>query len=62
MERSLEAIRPSSAEVHKVTVARQVLRDYQPHEGLFPNGHLLARREQALERYGALLEHEVGEA
>ena len=46
-------------EVHKVTVARQVLRDYKPAEGLFPTGHLPALREQAIEKYGELLELEV---
>lgn len=46
-------------EVHKVTVARQVLRDYQPAEGLFPTGHLPALREQAMQKYGELLELEV---
>ncbi len=46
-------------EVHKVTVARQVLRDYKPAEGLFPTGHLPALREQAIQKYGELLELEV---
>ncbi len=46
-------------EVHKVTVARQVLRDYTPAEGLFPTGHLPALREQAIQKYGELLELEV---
>ena len=27
-------------EVHKITLARQILRDYQPYEGLSPSGHL----------------------
>ncbi len=46
-------------EVHKVTVARQVLREYKPAEGLFPTGHLPALREQAVQKYGDLLELEV---
>ncbi len=46
-------------EVHKVTVARQVLRDYKPAEGLFPTGHLPALREQAIQKYGELLELEI---
>ena len=46
-------------EVHKVTVARQVLRDYSPASGLFPTGHLLAQRDQALQKYGELLELEA---
>ncbi len=46
-------------EVHTVTVARQVLRDYKPAEGLFPTGHLPALQEQAIQKYGELLELEV---
>ena len=42
-------------EVHKVTLARQLLKDYKPAEGLFPSGHLLARREAARERFADVL-------
>jgi acyl-CoA dehydrogenase len=38
-------------EVHKVTVARQVLRDYRPTNDLFPAYNLIAARERALEQY-----------
>jgi acyl-CoA dehydrogenase len=41
-------------EVHKVTVARQVLRDYQPASELFPKYSMIALRERALEQYGAV--------
>ena len=47
-------------EVHKITLARQVLKQYQPVEGLWPSGHIPARIAQARERYAELLEHEVG--
>ncbi|XVQ14411.1 acyl-CoA dehydrogenase family protein [Spirillospora sp. CA-255316] len=47
-------------EVHKITVARQILRDYEPVEGLWPSGHLPTRREAARERYAAALELAVG--
>jgi acyl-CoA dehydrogenase len=47
-------------EVHKVTVARQVLRDYEATDGLFPTTHLPALREKAIAKYGHLLELEVG--
>ena len=47
-------------EVHKVTVARQVLRDYQPTRELFPTGHIPKLREAAIARYGHLIELEVG--
>jgi len=48
-------------EVHKVTVARQVLKRYQPYEGLFPPAHLPERRAAARERFAGLLEHEVAQ-
>jgi len=47
--------------VHKVTVARQILKNYQPSEGLFPTMHLPPRREEARKRFADLLEHEVVE-
>jgi acyl-CoA dehydrogenase len=42
-------------EVHKVTVARQVLRDYVPTNELFPDYHLPELRRRALQKYGPLL-------
>lgn len=47
-------------EVHKVTVARQVLRDYKGVDGLWPTAHLPTRRAAARERYAEVLELEVG--
>jgi len=46
-------------EVHKITVAKQVLRDYEGTKGLFPTEHLVSRREAAMERFGHLLDAEV---
>ncbi|CAN7772315.1 acyl-CoA dehydrogenase family protein [Variovorax sp. LjRoot84] len=43
-------------EVHKVTVARQVLRDVAPTSELFPHYHLPRARERALALYGDALE------
>jgi acyl-CoA dehydrogenase len=54
------AIADGPTEVHKITVARQVLKSYSPVEGLWPSGHLPARREAARARYAELLEHAVG--
>jgi acyl-CoA dehydrogenase len=47
-------------EVHKVTVAKQVLKEYKPSPGLWPTEHLPARVEAARAKYAELLEHEVG--
>ena len=47
-------------EVHKVTVARQVLRDYQPSDDLWPTQHLPKRLAAARPKYAEYLEHEVG--
>jgi len=43
-------------EVHKVTVARQLLREFKPSETQFPIYHLHARREAALAKYRVALE------
>jgi alkylation response protein AidB-like acyl-CoA dehydrogenase len=42
-------------EVHKVTVARNVLKDYRPHEGLWPTEYIPAKREEARKKYADLL-------
>ena len=47
-------------EVHKVTVARQVLRDYRPSDDLWPTQHLPKRTEAARAKFAEFLEHEVG--
>src|SRR6516164_3707001 len=47
-------------EVHKVTVARQLLRDYSPSEGLWPSQHIPRQLAAAREKYAEYLEHEIG--
>ena len=47
-------------EVHKVTVARQVLRNYRPSDDLWPTQHLPKLREAAHAKLAEYLEHEVG--
>jgi acyl-CoA dehydrogenase len=47
-------------EVHKVTVARQVLRDYRPAEGMWPSEWIPGKAEEARKQYAHLLELEVG--
>jgi len=48
-------------EVHKITIARQVLKEHQASEGLFPSMHLPPRQEAARKRFAELLEHEVAQ-
>jgi acyl-CoA dehydrogenase len=42
-------------EVHKMTLARQVLKDHRPADGPWPSEHLPARRAAAHERFADLL-------
>jgi len=42
-------------EVHKLALARQVLKDHRPTEDLFPTGHVLRLRALARERYADAL-------
>jgi acyl-CoA dehydrogenase len=44
-----------ATEVHQIALARQLLKDHRPADGLFPSGHLLARREAARERFADVL-------
>jgi acyl-CoA dehydrogenase len=48
-------------EVHKVTLAKQLLREYQPAEGLFPTRHEPRLREEALARYADVIERELAQ-
>jgi acyl-CoA dehydrogenase len=45
------AIADGVDEVHKATVARNVLKDYRPHPGLWPTEYLPAKREQAKKKF-----------
>ena len=56
------ALADGPTEVHKVTVARQVLGRYQGTDQLFPDYHLIKRREEALAKYANLIELEVAAA
>jgi acyl-CoA dehydrogenase len=47
------------SEVHKITVAREMLKDYSPHEGLWPSEFLPTRREEARAKLAADIEREV---
>jgi acyl-CoA dehydrogenase len=47
-------------EVHRVTIARQILKRYKAAPGLWPTEHLPAKVAAAREKFADLLEHEVG--
>jgi hypothetical protein len=42
-------------EVHKVTVARNVLKNYRPHEGLWPTEYYPTKRAEARKRFAEML-------
>jgi acyl-CoA dehydrogenase len=46
-------------EVHKITVARQVLREYQATTDLFPTQHIPKLREAAIRKFAGRIEREV---
>jgi acyl-CoA dehydrogenase len=48
------------SEVHKATVAKQVLRDYKATEDMWPSEWIPRKREAAKEKFAEYLEHEVG--
>jgi len=45
-------------EVHKVTVARNVLKSYRPHEGLWPTEYLPAKKAAAREKFAPLFKED----
>ena len=57
---SVMGLADGPTEVHKVTVARQVLRDYRPSDDLWPTEHLPKKVAAAREKFAEYLEHEVG--
>jgi acyl-CoA dehydrogenase len=57
---SVMGIADGPTEVHKVTVARQVLRDYSPSDDLWPTQHIPKRLAAARAKHAEYLEHEVG--
>ena len=57
---SIMGLADGPTEVHKVTVARQVLREHKATDDLWPTQHLPKRLAAAQEKYAEHLEHEVG--
>ncbi|WP_139980316.1 acyl-CoA dehydrogenase family protein [Nocardioides litoris] len=43
-------------QIHKVAVARSVLSEYEPQEGVFPSQHLPTRRAAAMRRYSDVID------
>jgi acyl-CoA dehydrogenase len=50
------------SEVHRVTVARQLLKRYKPAPGLWPTEHLPTKIDAARELLADYIEHEVANA
>ncbi|BBX10720.1 acyl-CoA dehydrogenase family protein [Mycolicibacterium aichiense] len=55
------AIADGPTEVHKLTVARRTLKEYEPVDTLFPSQHIPTRRAAAQAKLAELLEHEVAQ-
>ena len=51
------ALADGPVEVHKATLAKQMLRDYKATDALFPEYHVPGQRERALAKFRAALEH-----
>jgi acyl-CoA dehydrogenase len=59
MESFVMGIADGPTEVHKITLARQVLREYRASSSLFPTGHVPALREAAIRKFADRIELEV---
>jgi acyl-CoA dehydrogenase len=56
MESYHMALADGATELHKIQVAKQLLRHVEPAPGLFPTGHLPARTQQASEKFRHVLD------
>ena len=57
---SVMGLADGPTEVHKMTVAKQVLRDYAPSDDIWPTQHLPKRLAAAKAKFAAHLDNEVG--
>src|SRR5258708_3118926 len=55
MDSYVNGLADGATEVHQLNLARQLLKDYSGTDGLFPTGHLPARRQAALEKLADVL-------
>lgn len=60
LDSEVMALVDGPTEVHKITLAKEVLRDYAPVPGLFPTAHLPTRRADIQNRYAEQLENAIG--
>ncbi len=61
MTADMLALADGPTEVHQVVLARQLLKDYKPSDGLFPSYHLPTARAAAEARFAEMIDHEAGE-
>ena len=59
MSGPIMGIADGPTEVHKDTIAKQVLKGYKPHDGLYPSMHLPSRIEATRAHIEARLKHEI---
>ncbi|WP_420750832.1 acyl-CoA dehydrogenase family protein [Rhodococcus sp. O3] len=59
MESYHMALADGATELHKIQVAKQLLRDVEPVPGLFPTGHLPARTQRAVEKFRHVLDDDA---
>ncbi len=59
MAAPIMGIADGPTEVHKITVARQVLKQYAPSPGMFPTFHLPDRVAAAREKFAHLMDNEI---
>jgi acyl-CoA dehydrogenase len=57
---SVMGLADGPTEVHKVTTARQVLRDYSPSDDIWPTQHIPKLTAAARQKYAEFLDNEVG--
>jgi acyl-CoA dehydrogenase len=57
---AMQGVMDGPDEVHKITVARQILKDRRPSPDLWPTQHIPRKMAAARAKFAEVLEHEVG--